>query len=153
MITRILLPTDHSDLAAHAARHARFLAAAHGAEIHVLHVVAPASIAPVAGEIGTTTLIPDVSVSVDAQRPLLKRFVESVLDPTGIEVTIDVRVGVPHDVIASYAREHRIDLIVIGTHARGLVNRIFFGSTSKAVLESAPCPVLMVPLATMPDPP
>ena len=54
--------------------------------------------------------------------------------------------GAPDLQISRYAADAAIDLIVIGTHARGLVRRIFLGSVSKAVMEHAPCPVLMVPL-------
>ena len=54
--------------------------------------------------------------------------------------------GAPDLQICRYAAETAIDFIVIGTHARGLVRRIFLGSVSKAVVEHAPCPVLMVPL-------
>jgi len=154
-IKRILLPTDYSELAAHAARHAQFLATAHGAEVHVLHVVVPSRIAgaaPVAGDVGAVALIPDTNTLIDAQKPRMNAFAEGFVREAGIQVITDIRVGVAHDTIAHYAQENKIDLIVIGSHARGLVNRIFFGSTSKAVLESAPCPVLMVPVATMPEP-
>jgi nucleotide-binding universal stress UspA family protein len=54
--------------------------------------------------------------------------------------------------ITDYARENAIDVIVVGTHARGLVNRILLGSVSKSVVEHAHCAVLMVPLrAPMPE--
>lgn len=55
--------------------------------------------------------------------------------------------GGPVDAITSYARQEDIDLIILGTHGRGLVSRVFMGSVSKSVMENAPCPVLMVPLA------
>ena len=155
MITRILIPTDYSELAAHAARYARFLAAAHGAQVHVLHVVSPSSavgVAPTAGDIGAVALLPDSATLIQAQAPRMSAFAGSCLQAAGLMVITEVRVGLPCAVICAYAREQGIDLIVIGTHARSLVNRIFFGSTSKAVLESAPCPVLMVPLATLSGP-
>lgn len=153
-IKRILLPTDYSDLAAHAARHAQFLAKAHNAEIHVLHVVAPsraAGISPVAADVGVVPLLPDTDTLIEAQKPRIRRFVEDFVRTAGVNVITEVRVGVPHNTIAEYAREAKIDLVVIGSHARGIVKRIFLGSTSKAVLESAPCPVLMVPVVTMPE--
>jgi len=94
----------------------------------------------------------DAHTLIEAQKPRATLFAEDFVRKPGVNVISDVRVGVPHDTITHYARERNIDLIVIGSHARGMVNRIFFGSTSKAVLESALCPVLMVPLATMPQP-
>jgi hypothetical protein len=65
-----------------------------------------------------------------------------------------VRSGPPVPVITEYAREMNIDLIVVGTHARGVVNRILMGSVSRAVLEKASCAVLIVPqTAAAPGPP
>ncbi len=153
-IKRILLPTDYSDLAAHAARYAQFLAEAHHAEIHVLHVVAlssAAGISPVAADVGAVPLLPDTGTLIEAQKPRIELFVEDFVGSSGVKVIAEVRVGVPHDTIAEYAREAKIDLVVIGSHARGIMKRIFLGSTSKAVLESSPCPVLMVPVVTMPE--
>ena len=43
--------------------------------------------------------------------------------------------------------EKKPDLVVMGTHADGVLRRLVFGSVSKQVLESAPCGVLLVPLA------
>lgn len=153
-IKRILLPTDYSQLSAHAASYVKFLAAGLRADVHVLHVVSlssAASVALAAGDVGASFLFPDTQSSVESQRPQINHFAEEFMDQSELHVFTDVRVGLPSDAIAQYAREKQIDLIVIGSHARGMVNRIFFGSTSKAVLESAPCPVLMVPVVTMPD--
>ena len=36
------------------------------------------------------------------------------------------------------------DLIVIGTHGRGLIGRFLLGSTAEAVVRHATCPVLTV---------
>lgn len=152
VIGRILVPTDYSELAAHAARYAQFLASTHKAEVHVLHVIVPSQVAgvsPVAADVGAVALIPDIETLIVAQKPRMQSFIDGFIRNPGIDVIADIQVGIPHDTIAQYARDNRIDLIVVGSHARGVVNRIFFGSTSKAVLESAPCPVLMVPLAAI----
>ena len=42
------------------------------------------------------------------------------------------------------AREREASAIVVGAHRHGRMERIFLGSTSRAVLEHAPCPVLVV---------
>jgi nucleotide-binding universal stress UspA family protein len=52
--------------------------------------------------------------------------------------------GVPAEVITRLARRSRADLIVIGTHGRTGLSRIFLGSVARRVLELAACPVLSV---------
>jgi nucleotide-binding universal stress UspA family protein len=42
----------------------------------------------------------------------------------------------------------RADLLVVGTHQRGLVGRLLFGSVSTKVLEHATCPVAVVPVGS-----
>ena len=84
--------------------------------------------------------------SVAEAEEALERFVQKQLSGIAVPVVTKVLEGAPDLQISRYAAEAAIDLIVIGTHARGLVRRIFLGSVSKAVMEHAPCPVLMVPL-------
>jgi nucleotide-binding universal stress UspA family protein len=43
------------------------------------------------------------------------------------------------------AAQAAADLIVLGTHGHGMIDVALFGSTTHAVLRSAPCPVLTVP--------
>jgi nucleotide-binding universal stress UspA family protein len=52
--------------------------------------------------------------------------------------------GRPTAKIVDYARDHAIDLIVIGSHGRGAIDRWWFGSVAQGVLLRAPCPVITV---------
>lgn len=52
--------------------------------------------------------------------------------------------GPPHPDIMRAVEERGIDLIVMGTHARGAVARFFLGSTAERVLRERTCPVLVV---------
>jgi nucleotide-binding universal stress UspA family protein len=46
--------------------------------------------------------------------------------------------------ICAYAKSNAIDLIVTGTHGRGVVQHFLMGSVAERVVRSAPCPVLTV---------
>ena len=46
--------------------------------------------------------------------------------------------------IVSAAEAERADMIVVGSHGRGAVGRLFLGSVSEHVVRNAPCPVLVV---------
>lgn len=67
--------------------------------------------------------------------------------PRGYPVGAAVRLGVPADEIAAAAEEADADLLVLGTHARHGVERIFVGSVAESALGSARCNVLVVPPA------
>ena len=56
------------------------------------------------------------------------------------------QVGVAWDAICSYAREHDVDLIVIGSHGYGLIDRIV-GTTASKVVNHADRSVLVVRLS------
>ena len=51
------------------------------------------------------------------------------------------------DVLLRLAREHAIDLLVIGTRGRRGVKRLLLGSVAEKVFRQARCPVLIVPPA------
>jgi len=52
--------------------------------------------------------------------------------------------GPPAPEIVRVAREQSADLIVVGTHGRGLLARAILGSVADRVVRSAHCPVLVV---------
>jgi len=62
------------------------------------------------------------------------------------DVPIDTRVeqGDPAGVILRLAAETKCDLIVLGTHGRGLIGRFLLGSVAESVVRHAICPVLTV---------
>jgi nucleotide-binding universal stress UspA family protein len=52
--------------------------------------------------------------------------------------------GTPADRIVRAARSYHTDMIVIGTHGRTGLARVFLGSVAERVVGTAPCPVLTV---------
>lgn len=148
-VRRILLPTDFGHLAVAAAGIAVSVARAYGAALHVVHV-APA-LTPPPLPTGTPQTLP-ASPAEDVLAPAqagLDQFVQEHLGSADCPVTAQVLLGAPAEQICRHAVDAHADLIVIGTHAAGILRRVLLGSVSKAVLESAPCPVLMVPVAAV----
>lgn len=156
-LNRILIPTDFSELSAHALQYASDLARTYRAELHVLHVVATAHEVPAAvgggadvgmGNVGAV-LMESAANLVSRKTQELRTHIAEISGELPVEPVALVRTGVPWNEIVRYADEVAIDLIVIGSHARGIMKRILLGSTSKSVLEHAACPVLMVPIAVL----
>jgi nucleotide-binding universal stress UspA family protein len=52
--------------------------------------------------------------------------------------------GKSHREILRIAQERGVDLIVLGVQGRGVLDRMFFGSTTHYIIRHASCPVLTV---------
>ncbi|WP_455199175.1 universal stress protein [Kaarinaea lacus] len=73
-----------------------------------------------------------------------KEVIARVAGELGIEdVSENVVSGSTKSEIISFAKDHEVDLIVIGNHGRHGISRLL-GSTANAVLHHAPCDVLTV---------
>jgi nucleotide-binding universal stress UspA family protein len=63
--------------------------------------------------------------------------------PKGVSANGEVRDGEAAEQLLEVTEN--ADLLVLGSHGRGLISRLVMGSTSDAVVRSAACPVLVVP--------
>jgi nucleotide-binding universal stress UspA family protein len=81
-------------------------------------------------------------IRADAQRRL-KRLVAQA-KKRGVRAKGLILEGIPHERIVRAARSTRADLIVLGTHGRTGLGRVFLGSVAARVITLAPCPVLTV---------
>ena len=73
----------------------------------------------------------------------LKRMTET-LRARGIDVTSEVLEGNVADAILDSAKRNKSDIIVMSTHGRGGISRLFFGSVAEKVLHSSELPLLLV---------
>lgn len=63
----------------------------------------------------------------------------------GLRVQDDIVIGPRWRVVNTYAGEHDIDLIVMGSHGlRTPTGELSLGTTSHKVMFTSPCPVLLV---------
>ncbi len=62
----------------------------------------------------------------------------------GVKVRSEILTGRAAEVLADYATQNEIDLILIATHGRSGVSRWVWGSVADRILRSACVPVLMV---------
>jgi nucleotide-binding universal stress UspA family protein len=146
-IRRILHPTDFSPASRPAFIRALELARTSRAELIVLHVMSPPILyAPdgYATPQAYDRLLADLQA--DAQKQL-GRLVASAKS-RGVRARGVLLEGVPPDRIARAARSTRADLVVIGTHGRTGLARLFLGSVASRVIATAPCPVLSVRAGT-----
>lgn len=69
---------------------------------------------------------------------------EDVAADHGAEPDAELLLGSPARAIDSYAEEHDVDQIIMGSHGREGVSRVLLGSVAEAVMRRAPCPVTVV---------
>jgi nucleotide-binding universal stress UspA family protein len=139
----ILVPTDFSEPADAALGYARDLARQFKSRLHLLHVVPAPYLYPWGSETVTMPLEQILAESEEASRLQLGRLAKEVgADAT--DVTSGTSVGSPSDAILEYADANGIDLIVMGTHGRGLVGHLLIGSVAERVVRRSKAPVLTV---------
>ena len=142
MFDHVLIPTDGSDPAKPAVEMALDLAETHDATLHVLFIVdQPTSVSSM-GE-GFSGLDDLLDTLEERGHEATGVIVEQARE-RDIETTAAVRRGNPHDDILTYADEHDIDVIVMGTHGRTGVKRALLGSVTENVVRHSEIPVLTV---------
>lgn len=135
----VLVPTDGSDCANQALALGVDVAKAEGATLHLLSVIAIASLGvDVRSEIHTDTLEERASDLIDEARAFAEN---SGVDSVSGSIEFGPSVN---KVISSYVEEHNVDLIVAGTHGRSGFDRYIMGSVTEDLIRTAPVPVLTV---------
>jgi nucleotide-binding universal stress UspA family protein len=136
---KILVAVDESAFAARAADVGFELARSLGAEVALIHVIDPFSVAAPESGIPAGELI---ALAEQDGRRLLAAFSQGAsVQPPPLEF---IHVGKSATEIVKAAKDWPADLIVIGSHGRGGVDRLLLGSVAEAVMRHAGCPVLVV---------
>lgn len=156
-IKNILYTTDLSKNSAYAFRYAINSAQKHDAQIHILHVIETTS--PSTERLLETVLSHDKIEKVRQEtKESLIRQIENRLtefakrelkdDPDTLErvATIMVRIGDPAEEILKKAEETNCDIVIMGTHGKGVITHAFLGSVSEKVLHRISKPVFIIPL-------
>ena len=139
---RIVVPTDFSTCAEEAWGLAQRLAAALGSELVLVHVLVEAPLF----EEGPFTMDRTRKV-YEATRKWAEESIEQWAGTArgkGLKVRTVLRTGVPYREIVALATDELADLVLIGTHGRGGIDRALLGSVADRVVRLAPCPVLTV---------
>jgi nucleotide-binding universal stress UspA family protein len=142
-LRRILHPTDFSRLSNCAQEYACELADKFGAVLHVLHVAEELTILPVDPGATIVNRPSNGGERAASARTRIERILPSDWEAAHRVVKV-VKIGSPIVGIVRYAREHEIDLIVIGTHGRTGLPHVLLGSVAENVVRKAGCPVLTV---------
>jgi nucleotide-binding universal stress UspA family protein len=142
-LRRILHPSDFSRASGRAFAKAVAMAKADRAELLLAHVVAYP--APVLGDgYISPQIYEDLTRSMRAtgQKQLDKLVAKA--KASGVRARGLLLEGMTAEAINRAARSRRADVVVLGTHGRTGLARLFMGSVAERVVGGAPCPVLTV---------
>jgi nucleotide-binding universal stress UspA family protein len=137
MLRSILVPLDGSDFAEHALPVALGIARRSGAEVHVASVHAP------------PPPDPDLAAEWDqevrqAQQEYLDRLGERLRAVDGVDAHLVLLDGLPGEALSRQAAAVGADLIVMTTHGRTGLSRLWFGSVANDVVRHGHVPTLLV---------
>jgi len=137
----LLVPLDGSEFAIQALAQAKTLAGELGASLTLVGAVAEA---PLAFKLNTLITVP---AEWTPERETMSAYLQQAtnqLESEGFHVQAIVEYGPPADAILRAVENTQADLIVMSTHGRSGLSRIWLGSIAMKVVHGATSPVLLV---------
>lgn len=134
---RIVAAVDLSHAARPTLEFAAQLAELFNARLTAVHVIEPVALLE---DLPAPVLHTDYAAVSERE---FRDIVSRILDPT---VEHETRVGSVEPVLADLAIEWDADLLVVGSHGKGWVDRVIIGSTTERLLNKLPTSLLVVPV-------
>ncbi|HET9605121.1 MAG TPA: universal stress protein [Gemmatimonadales bacterium] len=153
MFTEILVPLDGGRIAEQAIPLATALARRHGSRLHFVGVSRPVAFTNPGAFSPEVPLTSSVELDLIAAEELARYLADwsgRVASADGVAVRSAVLKGAEPagDQLVEYAAKHRIELVIMHTHARGAMRRLWLGSVANALAQKSgiPCLLLRGPL-------
>ncbi len=142
----ILVPVDFSPPSRLAVNYAVSLARTLRAKLTLMHVVeSPAALGYPFGSEN-----PRIEKEHREQATRMLPALLAPEDQDDLDLQIVIKSGDIQDEIAATIREQRADIVVMGTHGRGLFGRWLIGSITQGILRKVSVPILTISKATRP---
>ena len=137
MYKKVLFATDFDEVGIHAAHKAKKIADENAAQLFLVHVIEPIPAYAYPGFAGFAEV--EISIREQAEREL-----DTLAERLGVDKKHRLlEFGSTKNEVLRVATEHKIDLIVTGSHGKhGLA--LLLGSTAHSILHGAPCDMLIV---------
>jgi len=84
----------------------------------------------------------DTRRALATRRETARRRAERAVARLPVDASIEIRAGRPEEELVAFSAD--LDLLVTGSHRRGALGRLLFGSVSAALARGAGCPLLVV---------
>jgi CPA2 family monovalent cation:H+ antiporter-2 len=142
-LQHILAATDLSSSSSQAVDRGFLIAKVSGARYTIMHALGLDALAPLRELLGENADAVSQKIFVEAR----ERLTELVSDsPWAQDVTANLQIerGQAALAITAYAETNAVDLVVLGAHGSGFLQRMLLGSTASRLLRKSTCPVLVV---------
>lgn len=136
-IRNIAIATDFSPWSDRATQHGLLIASQYGATVHILHAVRRSEF----------WLVPDMLVPLDELADHDSEDLIARLQAKHSLEGLDYRCWNLHGevpVLGDFVRDHKIDLLVLGTRGRKGISKLLMGSVAEDISRCVSCPVLTV---------
>lgn len=142
-LNHLLAATDLSAPSLHAVDRGFLIAKTSGAHFTVMHALGLDALGQLHELLGAQAA--DASRKImDETRETLTRIVSDPARNSGISAGIQIEEGIALAAVPSYADAIDADLILVGAHGQGFLQRFLLGSTASRLLRKSRCPVLVV---------
>jgi len=142
-INRVLVAVDVSYAATPTVDEGKRYAQLFGAQLRIMHVIEPLPL------IAALPIALDQNAYYRISEEQFNKTVSQLTDGTDADVV--VRNGVADDAVAAEVEEWKADLLVVGSHGKGWVDRLLVGSTTERLLNHLPTSTLVVPVPAPQD--
>jgi universal stress protein A len=141
---KILVPTDFSKYSDRAVQEAVDIASKYNANVVLLHVIDD-NIRQCAADycLSNEVVKQFEDESMKASKDKLQKSVK-VAELKKVDISLEIKRGVPSEVILDEQLKKGIDLIVIASHGKTGILRHLIGSVTDKVIRAAKCPVLVI---------
>ena len=144
MYKKILVPLDGSPEAECVIPHLETIAKTGVKDIELISVVEPIEI-PTRGRIALSEDdLKQITLELKSETHKYLDQVAKRLTRAGIKVHPIILTGKPAESLIHYIDSNDIDLVIMATHGRSGITRLFWGSIAEKVLRSVNVPVLLV---------
>ncbi len=142
MYRNIMVPVDGSSFAREAVLHALRIASQSGATLHLVQVtVSPVFLGSHEGIALGASSLGDLH---SAELSNLYALAAECRAHSTLTVTASLERGPIIDALIGYAKRHGVDLVVMRSHARSGLARVWFGSVADGLIRESGIPVLVV---------
>lgn len=143
LLNQLLTATDLSSSSLHAVDRGFQIAGRTGAKYSVLHALGLDVLEALRGLLGGDVSVVSRSVTAEVRDALIR----ILADPSrnlGVQVALELQPGMAASIIPGYAAAIGADLILVGAHGKGFLQRYLLGSTASRLLRTSRQPVLVV---------
>jgi len=143
MYKKILVPLDGSKLAETALPHAESLAAQYGATLFLLSVITPPAITAGRGVEAFKLFENEMDTLLQDAEQYLKQLSDN-LNERQVRTESAVKFEPVVKSIIETATDTAVDLVIIASHGRSGLGRVFFGSVAAGVLNRIETPLMVI---------